>query len=67
VTEADRTLTESIQPRQLLRYRKHRDIVALQQLLGHSKIETTQRYLRSLGISYALERGYTSPGDWLDE
>lgn len=47
-------------------YERHKDILALRNLLGHSKVETTQRYLRSLGHEYGTEAGmYMSPGDWL--
>lgn len=46
-------------------YRQHKDIMALKELLGHSKVGTTQEYLRTLGLSYALERSYASPASWL--
>jgi site-specific recombinase XerD len=47
-------------------YREHHDILALRDLLGHSKVETTQQYLRTLGVDYGSNAGYTSPGEWLD-
>lgn len=47
-------------------YRKHHDIMALRDLLGHSKIETTMTYLRSLGVDYGSSAGYETPGEWLE-
>lgn len=46
-------------------YQRHHDIMALKNLLGHSKVETTQKYLRSLGIEYGTGNEYTSPGDFI--
>lgn len=46
-------------------YRRHRDVIALQGLLGHERLDVTEGYLRSLGINYAIERGYTTPDDWM--
>jgi len=46
-------------------YRAHKDVIALQQLLGHADIGVTMKYLRSLGVSYGAEAGYRSPGEWL--
>jgi site-specific recombinase XerD len=45
-------------------YRRHRDIMALRNSLGHAKVETTQRYLVSLGVEYGVAE-YASPGEWL--
>lgn len=46
-------------------YERHKDIMALKNLLGHSKVVTTERYLASLGQSYGTGSEYASPGDWL--
>ena len=46
-------------------YERHKDIMALKNLLGHSKIETTTRYLKSLGLEYGTGCEFASPGDWL--
>lgn len=46
-------------------YRKHRDIIAVKQLLGHTKIAVTERYLASLGVNYGIEKDYASPDEWL--
>lgn len=46
-------------------YRRNRDIMALKDILGHSKVETTQQYLRSLGVDYAVESSYETPDQWL--
>lgn len=46
-------------------YRKNRDIMALKEILGHSKVETTQMYLRSLGVDYAVDNNYETPDQWL--
>lgn len=48
-------------------YRQHRDIMALKNLLGHSKVETTQRYLASLGADYGLQEDYSTPDTYLLE
>lgn len=45
-------------------YRRHKDLLALRNLLGHTKIEVTERYLRSLGVEYGTTT-YESPDDWL--
>ena len=45
-------------------YRRHKDLLALRNLLGHTKIEVTERYLRSLGVEYGTTE-YMSPDDWL--
>ena len=44
-------------------YRSNKDIVALQHRLGHSKIETTMHYLKSLGVEYGGGDEYTSPDE----
>lgn len=46
-------------------YRAHRDLLALQSLLGHSEVKTTMTYLRTLGVDYGSEAGHRSPGEWL--
>lgn len=46
-------------------YRHLRDIMALKNLLGHSKVEVTQRYLRSLGVDYGTGDEYSTPDSWL--
>lgn len=46
-------------------YREHKNIMALKGLLGHSKVETTQRYLAGLGADYGLEEEYATPEGWL--
>lgn len=46
-------------------YREHRDIMALKNLLGHSKVEVTQRYLRSLGLEYGTGDEFSTPDTWL--
>ncbi len=43
----------------------HRDILALKNLLGHSRIVTTERYLRSLGHEYGTDHTYETPDNWL--
>ncbi|MEY4762771.1 MAG: site-specific tyrosine recombinase XerD [Pseudomonadota bacterium] len=43
----------------------NKDIVALKNLLGHSKLQTTERYLRSLGVEYGTGDEYRTPDDWL--
>ncbi len=48
-------------------YRTHRDIMALKTLLGHAKVETTERYLVALGVEYGTEANYQSPDEWLVE
>lgn len=44
-------------------YRTNKDIVALQNRLGHSKIETTMNYLKSLGVDYGYGDEYRSPDE----
>jgi site-specific recombinase XerD len=46
-------------------YRKNRDIMALMRILGHARVETTQQYLRSLGVEYALDVRYETPDEAL--
>lgn len=46
-------------------YREHQNIMALKNLLGHSKVETTQRYLASLGADYGLSEDYSTPDSWM--
>lgn len=46
-------------------YEKHQNIMALKNLLGHSKVETTQRYLRTLGLDYGTGHEYATPTSWL--
>jgi site-specific recombinase XerD len=46
-------------------YKANRDIMALKNLLGHSKVETTQRYLSSLGINYGTDGLYPMPDEWI--
>jgi integrase/recombinase XerD len=46
-------------------FRAHRDIIALMGMLGHAKVETTQRYLAGLGVDYAVNSGYETPDAWL--
>lgn len=46
-------------------YRQHKDLLALQRLLGHSEAKTTLVYLRSLGVQYGADADYKSPGEWL--
>lgn len=46
-------------------YRENKNLMALKNLLGHSKVETTQRYLASLGADYGLEEEYRTPDSWL--
>lgn len=46
-------------------YRAHRDIIGLKSMLGHSKIETTQRYLRGLGLDYASNMKLATPDEWI--
>ena len=46
-------------------YEHHQNIMALKNLLGHSKVETTQRYLRSLGMDYGTGHEYSTPSTWL--
>lgn len=43
----------------------NKDIVALKNLLGHSKLQTTERYLRSLGVEYGTGDEYRTPDEWL--
>lgn len=46
-------------------YVAHRDIVALKNVLGHTKIATTEHYLRQLGIDYTFTQQYPTPDEWL--
>ena len=43
-------------------YRANRDLMGVRNRLGHSKVETTQRYLESLGADYgSVEEKYQAP------
>lgn len=44
-------------------YQRHKDIKAIQNALGHERVETTDKYLRSLGINYGSE--LETPDAWL--
>ena len=46
-------------------YKRHHDARALQKMLGHSTMETTEMYLGSLGLDWALAQGYETPDVWL--
>ena len=41
------------------------NIRATQRRLGHSKIQTTENYLQSLGTDYGLEDWFRTPDEWL--
>ena len=43
----------------------NKDIVAIKNLLGHSKLQTTELYLRSLGVEYGTGDEYRTPDEWL--
>ena len=43
----------------------NRDLYALKNLLGHSRLQTTEIYLRSLGLEYGTGPEYKTPDSWL--
>lgn len=45
-------------------YRQHKDLIALKNALGHTKVEVTLKYLRSLGVDMD-DRYYNPPDEWL--
>lgn len=45
-------------------YRETKDIMMVKQFLGHSRVQTTERYLTRLGIELA-EANYRTPDEWL--
>lgn len=45
-------------------YRETKDIMMVKTFLGHSKVQTTERYLTRLGIELA-EANYRTPDEWL--
>lgn len=46
-------------------YTKHHNIMALMHLLGHTKVDITQKYLRTLGVDYGMDAHLSTPGEWL--
>lgn len=46
-------------------YLSCRDVKATQFALGHSRVMTTENYLRALGTDYALTQNYPTPDGWL--
>ncbi len=46
-------------------YKRHLDARALQMMMGHSTLDTTEIYLRSLGLDWATAKGYEMPDVWL--
>lgn len=45
-------------------YRETKDIMLVKQFLGHSKVATTERYLKRLGVDMEQE-DYRTPDEWL--
>jgi integrase/recombinase XerD len=45
-------------------YRETKDIMKVKSFLGHSKVQTTERYLKRLGVELA-EEDYRTPDEWL--
>lgn len=43
----------------------HGNVKLVQLRLGHSKLATTETYLSSLGVDYALADNFRTPGEWL--
>lgn len=46
-------------------YLAHRDILALKNLLGHTQVQVTMRYLDKLGVDYTGSERLSSPDEWL--
>jgi len=46
-------------------FRQHGNIAVVRSMLGHVKLDTTQRYLKRIGLDYAAEAGLASPSEWL--
>jgi integrase/recombinase XerD len=46
-------------------FRQHRNLLAVQEALGHEKIETTMTYLRQLHLDYRTNLRLATPEEWL--
>lgn len=42
-------------------YKSNRDVMALKNVLGHARVEVTQRYLYSLGVEYGMSDDFVTP------